>query len=459
MKNMTLAAIASACDGKIYFEEKLAYDSYTEASQVIIDSRQIIPKGVFIATPGERVDGHSFIGQVFSKGALAVVCQTLPKDPAGPCILVEDSFKALRDIAKYYREQLDIKVVGITGSVGKTSTKEFIASVLATKYSTWKTQGNFNNEIGLPLTILQVKEEHEVLVLEMGINHFGEMTRLSAIGKPDIAVITNIGECHLEFLGDRDGVLKAKSEIFSSMKEGSLCILNGDDDKLITLNKVLGTKPIFIGKSKEFDYYFEDVKSLGLFGSEATLKAKASGLLIRAEIPLAGEHMIYNATVAMAVAEAMGLNEEEIVRGIKEVTSTQGRSNIIKTEEYTIIDDCYNANPTSTKSAIKLLCEANTAKVAILGDMFELGEKELELHAKLGSFVATSGIDVLICIGKLSKEMYDAANKEQCAMVYYFESLDKALLSIKNILTTGDSILIKASHGMGFNKLVDFLTK
>lgn len=457
MKNMTLAAIAAACNGKLYYGDQSKYPAGYEATQVIIDSRQITEGGVFIATPGERVDGHSFIPQVFEKGALGVVCQTLPTNQYGPCILVEDSFKALKDIATYYRQQLDIKVVGVTGSVGKTSTKEFVAAVLAQKYNVWKTQKNFNNEVGVPLTILQVRDEHEVLVLEMGINHFGEMERLSAIGKPDIAIITNIGQCHLEYLIDLDGVLKAKTEIFTGMKDGSLVLLNGDDDKLFTVKKALNGDTVFFGKSSKHSYYFENFENLGLLGSDVTLKSVKSGMTVKAHIPLPGEHMVYNATVAMAVGEALGLSSDEISAGLLAVPFTSGRSNIIKTDKYTIIDDCYNANPTSMKSAINLLCMANTAKVAILGDMFELGENEVELHKEVGRFAATSGIDVLICIGKLSKFMYDAANEEQTAMVYYFDSLDTALQSVKNMLTTGDSILIKASHSMGFEKLVEFL--
>lgn len=456
MKNMTLEAIANACNGEIYYSDKIT-DSDTVASQVIIDSRQIIPGGVFIATPGERVDGHSFIPQVFEKGALGVVCEKLPDEPLGPCILVKDSFEALRQIATYYRSVCDIKVVGVTGSVGKTSTKEFIASVLAVKYNTCKTQGNFNNEIGVPLTLLQVKDDTEVLVLEMGINHFGEMTRLTAMGRPDIAVITNIGQCHLEFLEDRDGVLRAKTEIFTGMDENAIAVLNGDDDKLITVKDVHGNAPLFFGRDASFPYYVKESRSLGLLGSEAVLVGPDKEISVK--VPLPGEHMVSNALTAMAVADKLGLTADEIKEGIANVKSTGGRSNIISTDKYTIIDDCYNANPTSMKSAIELLCTADTSKVAILGDMFELGGDELKLHGEVGSFAATSGIDVLICIGKLSKAMYEKACEEQTAMTYYFEDIDSAMAVLKNMLSNGDSILIKASHSMGFEKIVDFLQK
>ena len=216
MKHMTLENLAGACGGRLVFSGELPGTEYSRALR-IPDRRG--ENSLFIAVKGERVDGHCFIPDVFEKGALGVVCERLPENPAGPCILVEDSLKALRQIAAFYREQLPVKVVGITGSVGKTSTKEFIAAVLSRKYRVHKTQGNFNNEIGVPLTVLSMPEDTEVAVLEMGINHFGEMHRLSRIAQPDICVMTNIGQCHLEFLGSREGILKAKSEIFDFMQE------------------------------------------------------------------------------------------------------------------------------------------------------------------------------------------------------------------------------------------------
>lgn len=239
MKNMTLENIAKACKGTLYgavqAEEKAPEQE--EASCVVIDSRKIEPGGIFIATRGERVDGHTFIPAVAEKGALGVVCEEAPKHAGIPYILVEDSFKALKDIAGYYRQQLDIWVVGITGSVGKTSTKELIASVLSMKYHVLKTQGNFNNEVGLPLTVLSIREEHQIAVLEMGISGFGEMHRLSKIARPDICVMTNIGQCHLENLGSREGILQAKSEIFDYMNPDGYVFVNGDDDMLRRIGK------------------------------------------------------------------------------------------------------------------------------------------------------------------------------------------------------------------------------
>ena len=452
MKNMGLTAICKACHGVLHGQDI----KEVEAKGVVIDSRLVEKDYVFIATKGEKVDGHSFIDQVFEKGALAVVCEKLPDKIKGPCILVEDSFAALKAIAKYYRSQLDIPVIGITGSVGKTTTKEFVASVLSRRYKVWYTQGNFNNEVGMPLTILQTREEHEVLVLEMGINHFGEMSRLSEIARPDIMLITNIGQCHLEFLGDRDGVFKAKTECFENLNKNACVILNGDDDKLIKVKEVQGKAPLFFGKEERFDYYVSEKENKGLFGTEAVLESRVSGKTLKADIPLPGAHMVNNALAAMAVGEALGLEISEIEEGIENVPSTKGRSNILTTDEYIIIDDCYNANPTSMKAALDLLSLSTGRKVAVMGDMFELGEDEIKLHRETGEYAAKKGIDVIICVGGLSKAMYEGAvnDKSEC---YYFETLDHFIDQMKDILRKNDTILIKASHSMGFEKIIKTL--
>lgn len=454
MKNLTIKNIANACGGRIVGE----INDNSEAKGVVLDSRLVKEGYIFVATKGERVDGHSFALQVFEKGAMAVVCEHEIEGATGPCIIVEDSFKALTAIATYYRNQLDCKIVGITGSVGKTSTKEFVAGVLSAKYNVLKTEGNFNNEIGVPLTILKIRDEHEIAVVEMGINHFGEMTRLASVARPDKVVITNIGTCHLEFLNDRDGVLKAKTEIFSGLKEGGQAFLNGDDDKLITVKDVNGTKPIFFGlDNSDADWTAKNIKDNGLLGSTCNIKGEIT--IESANVPLPGRHMIYNALVASAVGYSFGLTKEEIIRGLDCVRAVSGRSNIIRTDKYTIIDDCYNANPVSMKAAIDLLMLANTRKVAILGDMFELGSEENELHYNVGEYAAERKVDVLICIGNLSKNMYNGATtkSDKTTEIFYFATRDEAMEKLDSILLKSDSILIKASHGMAFEKIVEKL--
>ncbi len=458
MKNMTFENIAKACGGELVLN---GADAATEVAGAVLDSRLVKENYLFFATKGERVDGHNYIAKAFELGAVAAVCEHIPEGAEGTFIVVKDSFVALKQIAKFYRDSLDIKVVGITGSVGKTSTKEFIASVLAQKYKVLKTEGNFNNEVGLPLTVLKIRDEHEVAVLEMGISDFGEMTRLSEIAQPDVCVITNIGQCHLEQLGDRDGVLKAKTEVFANLKENGTACLFADDDKLAGIAEVNGKKPVFYGMQESAEIYATEVVNKGLLGSECVIHA--GDMKIEAEIPLPGKHMVYNALAATAVGKTMGLNEEEIEKGIRSVEAVSGRSHLIQTSEYTIIDDCYNANPVSMKAAIDLLGEAITRKVAILGDMFELGENEKALHRGVGEYAAKQNVDALICVGALSEEMYQGAaeceDKKDAMELYHFATLEDCKNEVAGLLKQGDAVLIKASHGMHFTELVELLTQ
>lgn len=454
MRGMTLARMAQACKGKL-----IGTDSLQEAKGVVIDSRLVKEGYVFIAVPGEKVDGHSFISKVLEQGAIGVICEKEPEcsmvNLAGnpiPYILVENSLQALKDIAADYRKSLQIPIVGITGSVGKTSTKEFVAAVLETKFKVLKTQGNFNNEIGVPLTILRINEEHEAAVLEMGINHFGEMHRLSEMARPNICLFTNIGQCHLEFLGSRDGILKAKTEMFDFMAEdGSVCV-NGDDDKLITIDTVKGKKPVTFGLSDAFDIYATDCVNNGLYGSDMELHMNDKSYPVH--IPLPGDHMIYNALAAASIGQLLGLSEAQIVEGIGKVQAVAGRSNVIHLEDKILIDDCYNANPVSMEAAIMLLNTAKSRKVAILGDMFELGDGEVEMHAGIGRFAASQAIDLLICVGKLSEHMYLAA-KEAGGNAVYFQTVEAMQNGLQSLLQKNDTILLKASHGMGFANLID----
>ena len=467
MKNMTLKHIATACNGQIIGD----FDANKEIKGAVVDSRKIEKDFLFIATVGERVDGHNYINISFDQGALAAICEKIPENLKGPCIQVENSFDALKQIATWYRSQLSIKVIGITGSVGKTTTKEFISSVLEQKYQVLKTEGNFNNEVGLPLTILRIQDHHEVAVLEMGISDFGEMHRLSQIAKPDICVLTNIGQCHLENLGSREGILKAKSEIFDFMSDDGTVCMNGDDDMLITIEEDKGKKPIKFGLHSGNDVYATNITTHGLFGSSCSIHIDykdsntdqtTPNQLLHTDVPLPGDHMILNALAATSIGTLLHMTSEEIAAGIKAVKPVGGRSNIIKKDLLTIIDDCYNANPVSMKAAIDLLNKAATRKVAILGDMFELGEKEQELHYEVGVY-ASDKVDVLLCIGTLSHNTYQGAleiakNTSSNCQIEYFETRDEMLNQLGGILKKDDTILVKASHGMKFEEVVKTLS-
>lgn len=333
-----------------------------------------------------------------------------------------------------------------------------IAAALGARFCVLKTQGNFNNEVGLPLTILRIREQHQAAVVEMGINSFGEMRRLSQIAKPDICVITNIGQCHLENLIDRDGVLRAKTEIFEYMNPNGHVILNGDDDKLVSVKEVHGRKPYFFGLHTDGsnDVTADDVHSHGLFGSDFTMQLFEDSLKVA--VPLPGQHMVINALAAALTGRILGMTNEEILEGIASVQPTGGRSNILKLADKIVIDDCYNANPVSMKSAVDLLMMAEGSKTVILGDMFELGSEELALHKGVGQYAARAGVDRMIFIGELSRQMHEGAAQLQRNAEYYMDKA--AFFEAHTPLDFADTtVLVKASHGMHFEEIIEWLQK
>lgn len=462
MPHMSLKNIACACGGSYSGAEELLEE---EVTGIVTDSREVQEGYLFIAIKGERVDGHRFIPDVFAKGAKAVLCEQKPDESAGSYILVDSTLEAMKKLAAFYRNALNIKVVGITGSVGKTSTKEMIASVLSQKYNVLKTAGNFNNEIGLPLTIFRIRKEHQVAVLEMGISDFGEMHRLAEIAKPDICVITNIGWCHLENLKTRDGILKAKTECFAHMKENGVAILNGDDDKLCTQTTVNHSSAIFYGipekmvEKKQTDYigspaiYAKNVENLGFEGMKATICTPMGSFLANIAIP--GEHNVYNALAATAVGIELGLTLKEIADGVATAETIAGRTNFIRQNGLIIIDDCYNANPVSMKTSIEVLSHAKGRSIAVLGDMGELGEDERALHYEVGQCVGKQKIDALFCAGTLAEEYKRAAAavNPDCD-IHYFLSREEMTQELLSYVKEEDTILVKASHFMEFPKVV-----
>lgn len=453
MKDMTLANIAKACGGTYFGPEDMRNE---EVQGVVIDSRLVEEDYLFIPIVGERVDGHTFIEDVYKKGAKAVL-SIKPLHFGKPYILVQDTEQALKDLAAFYREATGIFVIGVTGSVGKTSTKELIAAALSTKYHVLKTEANFNNEIGLPLTVFRIRPEHDIAILEMGIDSFGEMHRLSSIAKPNMVVMTNIGTCHLENLHDRDGVLKAKSEIFDFLQKDGKVILNGDDDKLVTIEDVHGVKPVFFGIETKQKYYADHIENLGFAGTNVDLHE--GNETINVDIPIPGTHMVYNALAALAVGRALQMSFEEIKEGIATAKTISGRVNLIHTDDLTVMDDCYNANPMSMKASIDILKSQDCKrKVAVLGDMGELGENEKELHYEVGQHAAKADLDLCICIGALSRKIADALEEKHKNVIYY-PTLDEALEEMPKHLKKGDTVIVKASHAMHFSKVVEKLKK
>ena len=452
MKNLTLRNITRACQGTYHGNESLLD---REVAGVTIDSRKVEKDFLFVAINGERFNAHQFIPDTIEKGALCVVSHEDLGDTDYPYILVEATGQALLDIAKLYRDSFDVKVVGITGSVGTTSTKEMIASVLAQKYNVHKTQGNFNNECGLPLTIFEMNEEHQVSVLEMGINHFGEMRKLSTVASPDICVITNIGVAHLEFLKTREGIMQEKTQMFQDMKPGGSVVLNGDDPLLSTIGPVKGSDPIFYGLDQDKNViYATDVEPLGLKGTSCTIHLPEGSF--SCVVPIPGIHMVSNALAGSAVGSKLGLTTEEIKRGIESLPSIPGRNHIIQTDRLILLDDCYNANPVSMKASLDVLNMGIGRKVAVLGDMGELGPDYAALHRSVGEYAAEIGIDLVCAIGPMSKEIAEGAASDGTKALW-FETKADFLAQTKDILKDGDNVLIKASHGMEFPEIVEAL--
>lgn len=453
MKNLTLENIAKVCGG-VYVGSPEKKEQ--EVQGIVTDSRKVEEDFLFVPIKGARVDAHDFIDGVMEKGALCTLTERELGEKSFPYIKVNSSLQAVKDIAEFYLKQLSIPVVGITGSVGKTSTKEMIAAVLEEKYNVLKTKGNFNNELGVPLTVFGLRPDHEIAVLEMGISDFGEMHRLAKIARPDTCVITNIGLCHLEFLKSRDGILKAKTEIFDFLESDGHVILNGDDDKLITVRDVKGIKPLFFGVDNHQGVWADEIESKGLKGISCQIHAGEESFKVL--IPIPGRHMVYNALAGTAVGLTYGMNMEEIKKGIESLQSLSGRFHIIETGNRTIVDDCYNANPVSMKASLDVLQDALGRRVAILGDMGELGKEEVEMHREVGVYAAARDIDKIICVGELAGDMAEAARLAAPTKdIVHFAEKESLLEALPEMIRDGDTILVKASHFMEFEKVVEML--
>jgi len=452
MMNISLEKVAEAVHGKLC---KASFANKLFISGVSIDTRDNLEEKLFVPLKGTNVDGHDFLEDAYNKGADCVLTEK-ELDIDKPYILVNSTFQALKDFARYYRSLFDIPVIGITGSVGKTTTKDLTASILSQKYKTLKTEGNFNNEIGLPLTIFRLDESIEVLVLEMGMNNYGEMHNLSEIAKPNICLITNIGEAHIENLGSREGILKAKSEIFDFMDKNGKIILNGDDDMLITLKSKLDNSHFYYLNKSDADFTAFDIEHKGIEGVSSKIKISEDEFTV--DIPVAGEHMVYNSIAGAMVGKFLGLENAEIQKGIAEFKLSKNRMEIININNHIIINDVYNSSPKSVKSVIDILCNHEGRKVCVLGDMFELGDHADGMHYDVGRYAAEKSIDLIICIGDLSAKMFDGANENIQSsgnqQVMYFNSVEKFLDESEHLFKEGDAILVKASRGMRFENII-----
>lgn len=423
---------------------------------IVTDSRKIQENDIFIPIKGDNFDGHSFIEMAFDKGAICALSEQTDDVLRKNVIYVKSTKKALLKISEFIMEKLNIKTVAITGSVGKTTTKDMIFSVISQKFNALKTEGNFNNDIGLPLTVFRLNESHEVAVLEMGMNNFSEIQVLSKVAKPDICVITNVGVAHIENLGSREGILKAKSEIFDFAKPNFKAVLNGDDDMLISLKDTLNSEIIWFGIENKNGIFADNIIDKQIYGTEVKIHTEKGCFTVN--IPVPGHHNILNALCATAVGILLDIDINLIKKGIEEFTPGKMRMSVKRVnEKITVIDDVYNANPVSMKSSIDVLSSCKGKKTAILGDMFELGKEENRMHKEIGNYVAEKGIDTLICIGEISKEMFYGAKEKGMANVLYFATQDKFINEGADKIDFTGTVLVKGSRGMKLEKTVSYL--
>ena len=448
MKGITIARAVSVCGGEYFGDESLLN---LEISSVTIDSRKCEKDCLFAALKGENSDGHDYIKKALDMGAACCLAEHPPAERSS-VVVVPSVADALKTLAAYYRALFHIPVIGITGSVGKTTTKEMLAAVLAQRFNVHKTKGNLNNELGVPLTLFGLDDSHEAAVIEMGISEFGEMTRLTNMVRPDMAVITTIGQAHLEVLGSRQGVFKAKSEILKGMSESGKLFINGDDDLLKTIECRQQIVCYGLGENCEVRAYNIDMP-----GTSGTLcDVSLRGEEIHIEIGAFGRHMVYAALAACAVADKLGLTGSEIARGIKNYADVGSRSDVIETGYCRIIDGSYNANPTSTVSALQSLTGIDGRCIAILGDMRELGDDSYKLHIQTGRQAQGAGLELLIACGNDAMGIYEGAG-QMVNKRLYFKTKEALLTELPLLIHRGDTVLVKASRSMEFEDIVDKL--
>lgn len=447
---LSIREVVTACRGRL-----ICGDDEVVISGVSTDTRTIEPGMLFIPIRGENFDGHKFIDKAIENGAAAVLTE-LGGEYSVPAVRVEDTRRAMGRLASYYLNKLNIPTVAITGSVGKTTTKDMVASVLAKRYNVYKTQGNLNNDIGVPLTVFALKPYHTAAVIEMGMNHFGEISYLTSIVKPDVALITNVGVSHIENLGSREGILKAKCEIFEGLKSDGTAIVNGDDDMLSTLRGNLKGLVMF-GTNTSLDWYADNIRERGLEGIDCTIHGNGSSVCFDVSISVPGRHMVLNALAAAAAGYALGMSAEEIKAGIEDFKPTKMRMDIIHSGDLTIINDAYNSNPVSAMAAVDVLAAEEGVRCAVLGDMFELGSFAPKLHYELGEYTAKKGIDIIVAVGELSRELYEGAKQVRNKNVYYFKTQEDFLENIDSIIHGKMTVLVKASRGMKFEKTTEKL--
>ena len=432
----------------------LLQDSGAPVTGVTTDSRAVQPGQLFIPLVGERFDGHAYISKALDGGAAGCLTAREPETllPGKLYIQVADTRLALKALASWYRDKFDLPVVQVTGSAGKTTTKEMIASVLSQRYNTLRTEGNFNNDIGAPLTLLRLMPEHQAAVIETGMNHFGEIRYLGEMVRPDIAVITNVGDAHIENLGNtRQGILRAKCEIFENLTPEGVAVLNGDDELLNTVT--LPQTILRCGVDDGCGVRVTDIDDRGLEGVACTVTIEGEHYRLTTYAP--GRYMVYPMAMAAAIGRRLGLTGEEIAAGVAAYTTVGSRMHLIRLPgERLVIDDCYNANPQSMAEGLRMLAASPAQhRVAVLGDMGELGQLTAQAHRDMGALTRRLGLTA-VAVGEKMHALTETDPQAQ-----WFATVEEAMPAIRQLFTPGTAVLVKASHAMHFERIVKELEK
>mgnify|MGYP004659911215 FL=1 len=447
MYNFTVKDALRACGGTL--SGTCALDA--PLGEVVIDSRAVRPGDVFVAYKGEKTDGHNYISTALDKGAVCCLAERVPEGEGRGIIVVDDVQSALEAIMRAYRENINIPVVGITGSVGKTTAKEMIWAVLSRHMNTLKTEGNLNNQIGVPMTLSRITPAHEAAVVEMGISGFGEMSVLAAMARPTVAVFTVIGHAHLEFLHDLDGVFKAKTEMIDFMPPDGTVIINGDDAKLRALR--CSQRIVSYGMGVDCDVRAENVRFDGESGAACDIVGFDRRIAVN--IPAYGQHMVYAALEGAAVGFVMGLTDAEIASGIAAFHTVGRRGVVTDTGYITLIDDCYNANPDSMRCAVDSLTALPGRHVCVLSDMREMGQDSPAMHKELGEYALAHGVDFVAAYGPMSAYLTAAMGSR----ARHFETKAELIAALPGLIRRGDNVLVKASLGMHLEDAAEALKK
>jgi len=450
MPTLTVRELAEMTHGDVVQNPELV------VSSIVIDSREVKPDSAFFAIKGDRLDGHQFVSQALETARAAVVARVPdPLPPNKGIVRVADTTKALQELARSIRKRYEFLLIGITGSAGKTTTKEMIATLIATERRTWRSYANLNNLIGNPLSIDNMPDDTEVVVSEMGMNHKGEIATLAGLTHPDIGVYTNIGPVYIEFFGTIEKIAEAKRELLENLAPNGTVVLNTDNEYVMNISRGFEGRKVTYGIDHTADFQATNIAEQGLFGTRFSLQGRDF------ELAMPGRHNLENLLAAIATARSIGISWEGIERGIRELRPAHHRGVVVPWRGATLYDDTYNSNPYALSSALALLEQAAVKgrRIAVIGDMLELGDRELEYHYKSGRDIPNA-VDIIVGVGRRSQSLLEGARAAGFSdeRLYHFDNAESASGFLGRFIRPGDLVLIKASRGIGLDRIIDNLT-